>query len=81
MFSGYEKYLLVAANRNLVQLNLQDGSTRSIPSIQASSSYAIAYDKYAEKVYWTDKDLHTIKRASLYGTGVETIWTGNRCSC
>lgn len=75
--SSAEKILLLARRVDIrrISLDTNDYTAVVLPIKGIKHAVALDYDPIDGKVYWTDDDLHVIKRSMLNGSEQETIIT------
>ncbi|CAG0887744.1 unnamed protein product [Cyprideis torosa] len=73
---GPQKFLLLARRKDVRRISLDTPDYTGVV-VQASGikhMIAVDYDPHEQMVYWTDEELHCIRRSPLNGTGaVETV--------
>ena len=71
-FAGPQNFIIVARRTELrfISLDTLDHTATVLPIHNIRHLLAIEYDPVERFVYWTDQDLHHIKRAKLDGSGI-----------
>ncbi len=63
---------------DLVEAKIWSGTVNplslvEVPQLTVSEPTAIDYDPVDERIYWTDRELHTINRAYMNGSSQEVV--------
>lgn len=66
------RFMLLARRPDirLVSLDTPDLTDAVLPLYDTQHTVALSYDPVDQYVYWTDKDVKSIRRAKLDGTGL-----------